>query len=216
MVSQTFLASVAAVLATASANRGKRGLAYNDGIDISGFPNSKVSWTYNWDSTTSANINYSEFIPMLWGTQSYHTNQWHDNVQHWLDRGTYRLLAFNEPDRPDQANMSPGDAVNAWRQYMEPYKPRAWLGAPAVSNGGYDWIRQFLDQCQGCHVDFIPVHWYNDHSQPDDLINWMNKICSLANSHGIPHIWLTEVCNSLLHFEFMINHTNCPLVQGIR
>ncbi|KAJ3493863.1 hypothetical protein NLG97_g4460 [Lecanicillium saksenae] len=66
------------------------------------------------------------------------------------------------------------------------------LGAPAVSNGGYDWIRQFLDECKGCHVDFIPVHWYGGANQADDLINWMNRICDLAHSHNIPHVWLTE------------------------
>lgn len=34
------------------------------------------------------------------------------------------------------------------------------LVAPAVCAGGFDWLRGFLNQCSGCHIDFIPVHWY--------------------------------------------------------
>lgn len=187
-----------AVLATTAVagNNPKRGLAANDGIPITNFggsfkgKKSQVNWQYNWDSTTKNKMGFAEFVPMLWGTQSYHTNQWHNNVVSWTKKGTKHILGFNEPDRPDQANMSPAAAVAAWKKYMEPFAGQVKLGAPAVSNGGFDWLSKFLDQCKGCHIDFVPVHWYNDHSLEKDLENWVNKVCKLVKGRKV---WITEV-----------------------
>jgi len=72
---------------------------------------------------------------------------------------------------------------------MEPFVGHAQLGAPAVSNDGYAWLQQFLQACSGCHIDFIPIHWYNDHTQASDLEDWVNKICTLTGRQ----VWLTEV-----------------------
>ncbi|KAM3550019.1 hypothetical protein ARSEF4850_008549 [Beauveria asiatica] len=174
---------------------GKRGLASNDGLDLSGFENaplrgqSKVRWQYNWDSDIGDNkLSFAEYVPMLHSLRHGHEIVWNDRVDKWLRQGTGHLLAFNEPDRPlPQAAMSVGDAVDAWWRYMEPYAGRARLGAPAVSNGGWGWITKFLDECQGCHVDYIPVHWYNPDSLEHDFEGWINLICSL----GRP-VWVTE------------------------
>lgn len=193
MVSQSLLAATAVLATTAAAY--KRGLAYNDGIDISGFADNfvartEITWTYNWDSDTNTDQNYGEYVPMLWSPRGDHTGPWDDHVNKWLGRGTSHLLGFNEPERPDQVNISPGDAVNGWKQYMDPYAGRARLGAPAVSNDGYGWLQDFLNQCQGCNIDFVPVHWYNDHSLERDFENWVNSICDLV---GNRKVWITEV-----------------------
>ncbi|KAK2608943.1 hypothetical protein QQS21_002519 [Conoideocrella luteorostrata] len=176
-------------------NGPKRGLAANEDIPISKFggedhgKKSQVNWQYNWDSTTKKKQPWAEYVPMLWGTQSFHTDQWFDNAWYWISHGdTGHLLAFNEPDRPDQANLSPGDAANGWKKFMEPFVGHAQLGAPAVSNGGYQWLSQFLGACEDCHIDFIPVHWYNDYTLENDLESWVNKICEL----GGRKIWITE------------------------
>ncbi|KAJ4154792.1 hypothetical protein LMH87_000069 [Akanthomyces muscarius] len=65
---------------------------------------------------------------------------------------------------------------------MNPYAGRARLGAPDVSNDGYGWLQDFPNQCQGSHIDFVPVHWYNDHSMERDFENWVNSICSLVGN----------------------------------
>ncbi|KAJ3494304.1 hypothetical protein NLG97_g4170 [Lecanicillium saksenae] len=173
---------------------GKRGLASNDGLDLRGFEDvafygrSKVRWQYNWDSDIGSNkISFAEYVPMLHSLHDGHQWVWRDRVDKWLNQGTGHLLGFNEPEQSGQARMSVGEAVDAWREWMEPYAPRARLGAPAVSNDGWDWITQFLNQCQGCHIDFIPIHWYNPDSLEWDFENWVNRICSL----GKP-VWITE------------------------
>lgn len=163
---------------------GKRGLGSNDGIDLSGFEQipaekSKVRWQYNWNSDISGNkIAAAEFVPMLWSDRGDHTGQ-----------GSRHLLGFNEPDLGSQANMSPGYAAVAWRQWMNPYAGLARLGAPAVSNGGYNWLQQWLSVCSDCHFDFVPIHWYNPHDLEFDLEDWVNCVCRLT---GKP-VWVTEV-----------------------
>ena len=198
MLSNSVLAISAVFVGGAMAQWPKRGLAANDDIPIGNFGGSyngrasQVNWQYNWDSTTSQKQPWAEYVPMLWGTQSYHTTQWFDNAWYWVNNGgTGHLLAFNEPERPDQANLSPQDAANAYRTYMMPFAGHAQLGAPAVSNDGYQWMSQFLSACSDCQIDFIPIHWYNDNSMEYDLENWVNSICSLSGRQ----VWITEVRN---------------------
>lgn len=214
MVSFSFFSALVVFAATVAGS--KRGFAVNDEVDISkggvtlnGFK-SKISWTYNWDSTTRKKQPYAEFVPMLWGTQSYHTNQWATNANLWLSRGTKHLLGFNEPERSDQAALAPQQAADAWRKYMNQFSGRAKLGAPAVSNDGYNWLKDFLGKCHDCHIDFVPVHWYNDHTLERDLEDWVNKICSLV---GNRKVWITEV--STLQFLLWVGNSDRSVVQGI-
>lgn len=169
---------------------GKRGIGTDDEIDTSGFEYSKVRWQYNWGSDIYNNkVSFAEYVPVLWSGDAQLVDWWHTNVPTWLNRGTGHLMAFNEPEGiPGQANMAVDEAVNAWRAHMEPYHGRALLGAPAVSNAGWDWITQFLSQCQGCHIDFIPIHWYNPHPMEWDFENWVNRVCGLGKL-----VWVTEV-----------------------
>ncbi|KAH8666487.1 hypothetical protein BX600DRAFT_461876 [Xylariales sp. PMI_506] len=178
----------------------KRGLAANDDLNLSGFGgtydglSTQITWQYNWDSTTTNKQSYTnEFVPMLWGTASDHTDQWATNVNYWYAQGTTHLLAFNEPEQTGQANLSPSDAVTAFREWMTPYDfftdGDIILGAPAVSNDGYDWIVEFLDLCEeaSCGVSFVPIHWYNPYTDFEDFENWVTSICDL----GYP-VWVTE------------------------
>jgi putative glycosyl hydrolase len=136
-------------------NAQKRGLVYNDGVNINGFtaPGSKIGWLYNWDSATSTNYPQNwEYIPMLWGLQTDHLTVWPNRAP-----GHGRLFSFNEPERVEQSNLSPEQAADAYRQYMHPYGS-AQLFSPAVSNDGYDWLQRFLQACSDCTIDTVAVH----------------------------------------------------------
>ncbi|KAH8883304.1 hypothetical protein GQ53DRAFT_786937 [Thozetella sp. PMI_491] len=174
----------------------KRGLAANDDIPIWQFGGqwegnpSQVNWQYNWDSTTSQKNSFCEYVPMLWGTGSDHTSVWFDRASYWLaNGGSGHLLGFNEPDLGSQSNLTPQQAADAYRTYMKPFIGRAQIGSPAVTNGGYNWLSQFLSLCSDCGINFLAVHWYNDHSLFSDFQNWVNRVCALGNGK---QIWITE------------------------
>ncbi|KAK7741843.1 hypothetical protein SLS53_004910 [Cytospora paraplurivora] len=174
----------------------KRGLAANEDVKIKttsfkkdfGGNNSQVVWQYNWDSNTSNKQPFCEYVPMLW-TIPENPGVWKRHATAWIDAGTQHLLAFNEPENAGQSNIDPTTAVNAYRKYMQPFAGQVKLGAPAVSNDGYNWMSQFLDNCTGCSIDFVPIHWYNPSFLLDDFKAFTMKMCDLVG--GRP-IWVTE------------------------
>jgi len=176
----------------ATAGFPKRGLCYNDAAYIQNWnePSSQVNWAYNWGSAMDANFpDYLEYVPMLW---SGNAGNWFANVNDAKARGSGHLLAFNEPDQAAQANMSPQEAVDAYRTYMMPYANSMSLGAPAVSNAltGLPWLQQFMALCTGCVIDFVPIHWYAGTDSYDYLYSYVADAAAIAN--GRP-LWITEV-----------------------
>ncbi|KAL8659584.1 MAG: hypothetical protein Q9226_000365 [Calogaya cf. arnoldii] len=183
-------------------NVAPRGLVYNSASLTSAFSNANVGWMYNWDSAPGGTIDSSkEFVPMLWNTsQAFHVPHWNERAEAAIAAGSKHLLAFNEPDLPAQANMDVGQSVDGWMQYMEPFHTKhngdVKLGSPSVCNGpeehmGLSYLKDFLDSCGGCHVDFIAIHWYglaNDDGV-QHLKDHIGKAQEVAGGRGI---WLTE------------------------
>lgn len=169
-------------------------LAYNDPSLLSGFvgSGSKVGAKYNWgqvdDSTSEAPD--VPFAPMLWSPA--HADTWDSNVNAAIANGATALLSFNEPDNAGQANMDPATAAAAHIQYMNPYKGKAAISTPAITNSnsageGISWLTEFIAACDGqCHYDFIACHWYNDQN---DLLDHLTNVYQAGG--GLP-VWLTE------------------------
>lgn len=100
-----------------------------------------------------------EFIPLtVIGFVDENLDGFAKNV---VNKNYKTVLAFNEPERSDQANMSPDRAAYLWKTYLEPLHSQhgVRLGAPAVSSApeGKTWLKNFIAKCDGCHIDFIPV-----------------------------------------------------------
>ena len=91
--------------------------------------------------------------------------------------------------------MSPSDAAEAYKTYMNPFAGRARLGCPAVTNSmepgqGLGWLKDFLTACNGeCHIDFFPVHWYDPNGNMDSLKQHLSQAHDLADGKSV---WLTE------------------------
>ncbi|KAE8440333.1 hypothetical protein EG329_008669 [Mollisiaceae sp. DMI_Dod_QoI] len=98
-----------------------------------------------------------EYIPMLWGNSAEHTSNWVSDVNQALSRGTTHLLAFNEPDKCSG-------------------------GGSSVSNGptGLPWLTQFLKLCTGCHIDFIPIHWYDEATNVAYFKSYIGQVKTIA------------------------------------
>ncbi len=194
----------AAPVTNSNTGSGKRGLVYDDtSPSLSMFNGySKITWGYNWGSKpTTPNgglpSNF-QFVPMLKSNAEKMTSTWADDVSAATrGSGTHYLMAFNEPDMLPKYGgtaMDVGSAVATYKDYMDKYASgNVKLGAPAVSSSdksgqGLDgWLKPFLQQCSGCTIDFVPVHWYG--SDPKDFISYMQKAMSYAQ--GRP-VWVTE------------------------
>ena len=180
---------------TPSTSGPKRGLAYNNADLTSSFTgaDSKVSWAYNWGSTTPSIPSSFEYVPMLWGTQAVHSDNWNEAATAAIAKGSKHLLAFNEPDLPAQSNLDPGAAAAGYKTFMQPFAGKAKLGSPAVTNGpapmGIAYYQSFMAACDGCTVDFIPLHWYDAAS---NVVGFKKHVSDMNDVAGGRKLWITE------------------------
>jgi hypothetical protein len=172
----------------------KRGLAYNDASLLTGFSGSnKISWAYNWGSSTASVPSAFEYVPLLWGTASSFTNNWISAATKAIASGSTHLMSFNEPDLNTQANLSPEAAAAAYKTYLStPFAGKAQLGSPAVTNGagamGLTWLKNFLASCTDCQIDFVCIHWYNG----GDAAAFMDYVDTAYAAGGNRPLWITE------------------------
>ncbi|WNV82128.1 sigma-70 family RNA polymerase sigma factor [Umezawaea sp. Da 62-37] len=156
----------------------------------------RAGWYYNWASTPEGiaappNV---EFVPMIWGEKSM------DQAN--LDRAKANgkvLLGFNEPDFPEQANMTPERALDLWPQLQA---TGLRLGAPSVGHSGDKegaWLDRFMTGAaqRGLRVDFIPIHWYGSDFGAAAVGQLKNYVEAVHARYGKP-VWLTEY--SLIDF----------------
>ena len=173
----------------------KRGAAYNDASLVSALTGGgAVSWAYDWNLNPDGELPPGvPFIPMLWGQKML--DGWSSAAETALTSGSQFIFGFNEPDISSQANLSPADAANLFRENLTPYGDRATLATPAVSNGnspgmGLDWMNSFLQTCGDCKASIMAIHWYGD--SVDDFTNHVNQAIDMANNYGLQSVWVTE------------------------
>ncbi len=142
---------------------------------------SNSTWYYDWNIGGNTNVN-TEYVAIRqkgdWPSWSSINNK--QNISH--------LMGFNEPDRPDQANMSFDDALRQWPNFMH---SGLRLGSPATSDAFNQWsLFNFIDQCdaRNYRVDFVVVHCYWGGKSPQ---NWYNDLKYIHERTGRP-IWIKE------------------------
>lgn len=186
----TSTAPVATPSSSYSSGKGKRGLAYND-ASLTGLfaSSSKISWAYNWASSTSGLAGGIMFIPTLWGNTAAFTNSWQSNAQKAIASGSTHLFSFNEPDLSSQSNISPEAAATAYKTYLSDMfgGGSTKLCAPAVTNGGdatgLGWLKNFMAACPTCQIDCINVHWYG--ASISEFESHINDAITVANGKEI-------------------------------
>ncbi|MCV9385516.1 glycosyl hydrolase [Reichenbachiella ulvae] len=181
----------------------KRGMAY-------GFHSPKdlevlaphVSWWYNWSETPESTVaqvytDYNfEFVPMTWNG-NYNSSKLKSYLSEHPE--VKYILAFNEPNFLEQANMTPSEVAAAWPELeaiadefnLEIVGPAVNFCGDCVSENGttYDDPVQYLDDffaaCTDCRVDHIAVHTYVN------TIGALEWFIDLFQKYDKP-IWLTE------------------------
>ncbi|PPJ52913.1 hypothetical protein CBER1_11574 [Cercospora berteroae] len=178
-------ASSPASTGSSGSGSGKRGLAYNDASLTKCFEGSReITWAYNWGSASDGLSSDFMFVPTLWADGTEFTSKWSKNAQAAIDSGSSHLFSFNEPDHDAQANMACGTAAAAYKEYMNPFKGKAQLCAPSVTNGGgqmgLTWLKDFLSQCTDCQIDCLNIHWYDSASNVEYFKKHIQDAAALA------------------------------------
>ncbi len=140
------------------------------------------SWRYDWDNVATSTSNI-EYVPMR------HNANWnaYSNINNKV--GSTHALGFNEPDRPDQANMTVGQALGQWNNFMASGL-RIGSPAPSDADSGLNWLYSFMDQADALdyRVDYVAVHYYKNNWTAGQIQNWLRGIYERT---GRP-IWVTE------------------------
>lgn len=146
-----------------------------------------VDWLYNWNLDRNSPLDW-EYVPIR-------QNRWWPGLgQDWKTRGATHLLGYNEPDRPEQANMTVAEALSSWPDLLG---TGLRVGAPAVSDGGRSgWLYPFIQQADaaGLRVDFVPVHYYwcFNPADPQGAANQMYNFLKATYDQVKRPIWITE------------------------
>ncbi len=157
-----------------------------------------AKWHYNWNISLGSPSRDWEYVAIK--QQPY----WPGLNQDWEWLGVNHLLGFNEPNNPVEdayKNLSPqgsvSDAVARWPELLG---TGLRVGAPAVTDGGYSWIVDFVNQADtaGHRVDYVPVHYYRSYSNNNNpqgaataLYNYLKSIHDVVQRP----IWVTEFNN---------------------
>lgn len=158
------------------------------------------SWAYNWGNTQNAQAalwfdsNDMDFCPMAWNA-GYNKATIREYVA--AHPKTKYLLAYNEPNLTDQANMTPQKAAESWPELVAFAKELGLkLVSPAMNYGtlsGYSdpikWLDEFFAQpgVSLSDVEAIAIHCYM--ASPSAVKNYVE----MFKKYGKP-IWMTEFC----------------------
>lgn len=184
-----------------SAQDTKRGMA-GGGVEFANALNSR--WYYHWGNTPPADVangNFDgEYVPMIWSANTTNVQGRVDNILSYEESlNVEYVLGFNEPERPDQANMSVANAIAVW-DIMDDQLSGAGLKlvSPAVSDNqdGRDWLADFMSQAatNNLQVDEVAFHWYggvNPNNPTASANSFLGRVDSYHNTYGLP-VWITE------------------------
>lgn len=176
----------------------KRGVGFNfqfiDDVNVLG---TGISWSYNWGYSyntsfdTAISDNKIDYCPMAWNAvnkaeiRSYVAA--HPNCKY--------LLAFNEPNLTDQANMTPQQAAAKWGDVkaiadelgLKVISPAMNYGTLANYSDPIKWLDEFFTLVPLSDVDGIAIHCYMAN------VSALQSYVELFKKYRKP-IWLTEFC----------------------
>ncbi|MBM7492272.1 RNA polymerase sigma factor (sigma-70 family) [Micromonospora luteifusca] len=159
---------------------------------------SKAGWYYTW-GTQHPGISTPQgvtFVPMIRSAENVTAAE----LARARAAGPY-LLTFNEPDLPEQANMTVEQALDLWPQLMA---TGSKLGSPAVAWGGPEpqgWLDRFMTgaQARGHRVDFITLHWFGADFATTTAVDQLRQYLQAVYQRYRKPIWLTEF--ALIRFD---------------
>ncbi|PJJ09126.1 putative secreted protein (Por secretion system target) [Flavobacterium sp. 1] len=154
----------------------KKGLA---GGSTEAINATNITWYYNWNTGMDTTPNV-EYVPIR------QTQYWPSFTPAYTKDGYTHLLGFNEPDRPDQSNMTVEAAISSWPSLL---KSGLRVGSPATSDPFNPWMANFMTKAEANNyrVDYVALHcyWYKTAAQ------WKSDLQNIYDKYHRP-IWITE------------------------
>jgi hypothetical protein len=141
-------------------------------------------WQYGWTPQPAA-CEGVEDVPMVWGRDAVGAPVTGDSL--WL-------MGFNEPDRANQADLSPAEAAVLWRTVETAYPDRK-LVAPAPSHVDVAWLERFraayvLRWGQAPRLDALAAHCYR--ATAAECMATVGWYITQAQAWGVGEVWVTE------------------------
>jgi hypothetical protein len=176
----------------------KRGISCNS-MYVADFEVLKtgVSWFYNWGISFNNTLNSAvaaagiDFCPMAWNGLNA------DALRNYVAQhpDCQYLLAYNEPNLTDQANMTPAKAAELWPALkatatelgLKVVSPAMNYGTLAGYSDPIDWLDEFFTLVPLSDIDAIAIHCYM--SSPASVKSFVERF----RKYGKP-IWMTEFC----------------------
>ncbi|MDQ0822747.1 hypothetical protein QFZ79_000486 [Arthrobacter sp. V4I6] len=171
-----------------AAPRALKGVAHggDDASALRQIQSLKADWYYSWASAYTVTTSPG-FVPMVFSARALlELNAIGDVMRQLPETRARHLLGFNEPDHPNQSNMSVDEAIRLWPQLQS---TGLRLGSPGTVNPAGPWLDQFMTKARrkNLRVDFITVHRY---ASPDAQ-SFLARLSYLHAKYGLP-IWVTE------------------------
>ena len=176
---------------------GKKGICFvlkgsNGAANLAKLNQLKLYWNYGWTSERvedqPANL---EFIPQVWGgakSDELMLERLKQQIQPQIEAGLCkRILAFNEPDKKEQSNMTVERCLHFWpllEQLGVPIcspsceNPLGCDNAEDCNQGVHGhWMTDFMNQLEekDYRCDYLGAHWYGGPSF-DAFKNFMRKV----------------------------------------
>jgi len=177
----------------------KRGVSYSfqlmEDVDLLA---PGTSWFYNWANDISSDLDAAtsakgmKFFPMAWNG-----NFSKDKIRAYKQKHPEceYILAYNEPNLTDQANMTPQQAATIFPEVkaladelnMKIISPAMNYGTLANYHDPIKWLDEFFGLVPISNFDGIAIHCYM--STPSALKSYVQ----MFRKYGKP-IWMTEFC----------------------
>ena len=169
------------------------GYATKTELDIAKINSLDLDWHYNWNQVRllAAGKVTAQFVPMLYSDAETRLATLATDLD-GLNMPK-QILGFNEPDHPQQTNMTTGEARRAWRDLEAAAAvENLRIGSPATISPDAWWMNRFMEDATALEspdlkMDFVACHVY----QNPHVGTFLDKIDALHDRWGKP-VWVTE------------------------
>jgi hypothetical protein len=74
-------------------------------------------------------------------------------------------------------------------KHLQPLGNTTRLGSPSFTNGkdGIPWLKEFVEKCSSCQIDFVQAHWYGG-----GMADFKPYIEDFHKAFPDKPVWLTE------------------------